>query len=61
MKTNALDALVNRLTAFRTWNEMATHMAKGYVPTLNGGRAYSKLADICRRNGFQVYRNGKVI
>ena len=59
-KKNAVDILVDTCTAFRTWNEMVACMKNGYVPTLNGGKSYAKLADICRRNGFQVFRLGRV-
>jgi len=57
---NATDRLVKRLTAFRSWEDMRACMLTGYLPTLNGGRAYAKLADICRRNGFKVFRGGLV-
>lgn len=55
---NSLDQLVSSITAFQSWNSMLQAMKQGYIPTLNGGRSYSKLADICRRNGFKVYRKG---
>lgn len=62
MKTqkNALDALVDRLTAFRSWVEMEAAMRGGYIPSLMGGAAYAKLAGIVRRNGYKVFRNGVV-
>ncbi|HTU21623.1 MAG TPA: hypothetical protein VMG10_26540 [Gemmataceae bacterium] len=60
MKTSKLDQMVNRLTAFRTWNDMVACMERGYVPTLNGGRAYAKLAGIVRRLGYKAFRNGIV-
>lgn len=68
MKTtkNSLDVLVSRCTAFAGWVDMVTAMGgapeqQHYVPTLNGGKAYAKLADICRRNGYKVFRGGRVI
>lgn len=57
---NKLDALVNRVTAFRSWAAMVKAMRSGYVPTLNGGVAAAKLCDIVRRNGFRAYRGGVV-
>lgn len=59
-KQNAVDSLVCKLTAFGSWNEMVEAMRGGYIPSLMGGKAYAKLCDICRRNGFKVYRNGRV-
>lgn len=64
-KLSPVDVLVRRITAFRSWNEMVKAMdlgngRQGYCPTLNGGKAYAKLAGICRRNGFKVFRNGQV-
>lgn len=56
-----MDAMVRRLTAFRSWEAMVECMRGGYVPTLNGGKAYAKLAAICRRNGFKVFRNGRTL
>lgn len=55
-----LDALVQECTAFPTWGEMVMSMANGYVPTLNGGKAYEQLAKTCRAWGFKVFRNGTV-
>jgi hypothetical protein len=55
-----LDRLVDQVTAFRSWAEMVQAMRQGYVPTLNGGKAASKLCEVCRRNGFRVYRLGLV-
>lgn len=61
-RRNALDRLVDTVTAFRSWEEMKESMDyRGYVPTLNGGRAASKLCDILRRNGYRVFRCGKVV
>lgn len=62
MKTqkNALDLLVANCTAFRTWEEMRGEMEKGYIPTLNGGKSYAKLAQVAQRNGYKVYRLGRV-
>jgi hypothetical protein len=57
MKTNTL---VNKLTAFRTWDEMEAAMQRGYCPTLNGGKLYGRLADLCRLAGYKVFRNGQV-
>lgn len=57
---NALDRLVAEVTAFRSWSQMRMAMDMGYMPTLNGGRAASKLCDVCRRNGYRVFRGGRV-
>ena len=61
---NALDRLVQAVTAFRDWNDlvrsMGTPESQKYVPTLNGGGAAAKLAGIVRRNGFKVFRLGMV-
>lgn len=58
---NKIDKLVVELTAFQSWKQMAEAMRLEYIPTLNGGKATSKLAEICRRNGFKVYCKGIVI
>lgn len=58
--TNSMDRLVKTLTGFGSWVEMESAMRDGYIPTLSGGKTFAKLADICRRNGYKVYRNGKV-
>lgn len=55
------DALVKRLTAFRSWADMVGAMCEGYIPTLNGGAAYAKLAGIVSRNGYKYFRNGRVL
>jgi hypothetical protein len=65
-KMNALDALVSEVTAFRSWNDMkaaigGTGREQKYVPTINGGKAHVKLASICRRNGYRVFRGGRLI
>lgn len=60
LKASATDRLVADLTAFRTWADMRAAMDSGYIPTLNGGRAYAKLADICNRNGYRVFRLARV-
>ena len=31
---NANDILVRRMTAFRSWNDMAASLKTGYVPTI---------------------------
>ena len=59
-KLSATDRLVKEVTAFRSWNEMRECMERGYVPTINGGKAHAKLTGICRRNGYKVYRLGRV-
>jgi hypothetical protein len=50
-KPNALDRLVDEVTAFRTWTEMRTAMDNGYCPTINSGKPHIKLTWIIRRNG----------
>lgn len=58
---NSLDRLVQSVTAFTSWNEMVASMKRGYVPTLNGGKAHAKLAGVVRRNGFRAYRCGILV
>ena len=58
--TTALDKLVSKVTAFRTWNEMRAAMGNGYCPTLNGGKAAAKLCGIVRQNGYKAFRLGVV-
>ena len=58
---SSLDRLVQTTTAFTSWNEMVAAMRRGYVPTLNGGRAHAKLAGVVRRNGFRAYRGGILV
>lgn len=58
---SSLDRLVQTTTAFVSWNEMVGAMRRGYVPTLNGGRAHAKLAGVIRRNGFRAYRGGILV
>lgn len=56
-----LDRLVQTITVFENWNAMVASMKRGYVPTLNGGKQYAKLAGVVRRNGFRAYRCGIII
>lgn len=60
-----LDDLVTRCTAFAGWVDLVTAMGGApeqqvYVPTLNGGKSYAKLAGVLARNGYKSFRNGRV-
>jgi hypothetical protein len=53
----ALDEAVNRVTAFRTWEEMEASLRRGYVPTIYRARPGTerRLVREVRSRGYRVY------
>jgi hypothetical protein len=53
-----IDALVNAVTAFRTWNEMRAALSTGYVPTMFGrNRKEKSLIVFIKTQAFNVWGN----
>jgi hypothetical protein len=57
MKTATLDALLNKLTAFRTLAELRTAQAGGYVPSIyrHYGADYRRLGRALEAVGVRVW------
>jgi hypothetical protein len=57
--TNWINGLVNAVTAFGTWEEMAEAMRGGYAPTIyQETRRKRLLTRVVRAAGFRVYLGG---